>query len=94
MRRDVSRTLIMLAMGLIVGFGLGELYYWICPLNEGPPDGRIQYIVRNGDTLWSIAEKVFPNEDPRTVINWIKDLNDLDNNEFIHRGDRLIIPTE
>lgn len=46
-----------------------------------------------GDSLWSIASKVAPNEDPREVIDEISDLNMLDG-ATLQVGDELAIPAQ
>ena len=33
------------------------------------PVARSAYVVRQGDTLWSIARRVSPTGDPRTVVD-------------------------
>ena len=38
----------------------------------------VSYVVQPGDTLWSIAEQVAPNEDPRGVIDALRDSRDSD----------------
>jgi hypothetical protein len=35
-------------------------------------------VVQSGDTLWSLAERLAPEEDPRAVVDAILDLNGLD----------------
>jgi hypothetical protein len=52
-----------------------------------PPAGRT-YVVRPGDTLWSIAAAIAPDSDPRPVVDALRDANggpDLD------VGERLVI---
>jgi LysM repeat protein len=46
-----------------------------------------------GDSLWSIASKVAPNEDPRVVIDEISDLNMLAGST-LQVGDELAIPAQ
>ncbi|MBE7186702.1 MAG: LysM peptidoglycan-binding domain-containing protein [Jatrophihabitans endophyticus] len=41
------------------------------------PAGRGAVTVQSGDTLWSIASRVAPGEDPRAEIATIRRLNDL-----------------
>ncbi|GGF35534.1 hypothetical protein GCM10010922_08360 [Microbacterium sorbitolivorans] len=47
--------------------------------------------VMPGDTLWSIAEDVAPQEDPRDVVDEISDLNRL-SSSTVDTGQRLFLP--
>lgn len=38
----------------------------------------ISYVVQPGDTLWSIAERVAPGDDPRAVVDAIRESRDSD----------------
>ena len=49
-------------------------------------------VVRQGDTLWSIATRVAPHADPRETITALRELNNLDQ-PAVYVGQRLIIPT-
>lgn len=49
-------------------------------------------VVRPGDTVWTIAEQVAPDADPRATIDRIKDLNGLDDLGAVRIGDRLVVP--
>ena len=42
-----------------------------------PASAPAQVVVAPGETLWSIAERVAPDRDPRTVVAGIQRLNDL-----------------
>lgn len=50
------------------------------------PGTRIEYVVRSGDTLGSIAEQF------NSTAEAIADLNDIENPNDIRIGDRLIVP--
>lgn len=45
---------------------------------------RTQYVVEQGDSLWSIAEELAPGEDPRPVVDALAEA----------RGDAPLIPGE
>jgi len=50
------------------------------------------YVVKKGDTLWSIVNDHYPNKyDPRNLIFQVKHLNALKDN-FIYEGDTLKLP--
>jgi hypothetical protein len=34
------------------------------------------YVVQPGDTLWSIAQRIAPNEDPRPIVDELRELNE------------------
>lgn len=75
-RRARSRLAVVLTLSLAgaawAGPAIGAL---------GEPDhrpvGRSTYVVQAGDTLWSIAERLSPGEDPRPVIDALAAANEL-----------------
>jgi len=53
-----------------------------------------QYVtVQSGDSLWSVAERVAPNADPRDVIADIVSLNGLDS-AVVSPGQQLAVPAK
>lgn len=50
-----------------------------------------RYVVRSGDTLWSIAIRVAPSRDPRTVVDQIDGRNGLADG-VIAAGQVLVVP--
>jgi hypothetical protein len=55
-----------------------------------PASAPAQVVVAPGETLWSIAERVAPDRDPRTVVAGIRHLNDLPTAD-VHAGQTLIL---
>jgi hypothetical protein len=49
-------------------------------------------VVRGGETLWDIASRIAPGEDPRVVIGDIVDLNNLADAGSIRIGQELFVP--
>jgi LysM repeat protein len=49
------------------------------------------YVVRPGDTLWSIATRSVPSSDPRVVVAAIASANDVDPGALVP-GQQLSIP--
>ncbi len=45
-----------------------------------------------GDSLWSVAQRIAPQNDPREVIAQIRRLNDLEGSE-LQVGQQLLLPT-
>lgn len=52
---------------------------------------RSSYVVREGDTLWSIAERVAPDADPRPVVDALAAVNGVDAGNLLP-GHLLVIP--
>jgi Tfp pilus assembly protein FimV len=62
--------------------------------DSGAPAGSYTTVaVSPGDSLWSIAERIAPDSDPRDVVDAIVRLNALDG-VTISAGERLAIPAE
>jgi LysM repeat protein len=57
-----------------------------------PASAPAQIVVAPGETLWSIAERVAPDRDPRTVVAGIQRLNDLPTPD-VHAGQTLLLRT-
>jgi len=58
----------------------------------GPEGGRPhRYVVRPGDTLWSIARRTGGGEDPRPLVDAIAESNHMDAERLVP-GQTLLIP--
>lgn len=53
---------------------------------------RRTYVVRSGDTLWSIATRFEPSTDPRVVVDAITSANAVDPGALVP-GQQLSIPS-
>jgi LysM repeat protein len=53
---------------------------------------RSSYVVREGDTLWSIAQRVAPDEDPRPLVDAITAANGVDAGAIVP-GQTLLVPS-
>lgn len=53
---------------------------------------RSGYVVREGDTLWSIAQRVAPGEDPRPLVDAITAVNGVDAGAIVP-GQTLLVPS-
>lgn len=52
------------------------------------PRQEMIIVVHHGDTLWSLAQKIKPHDDPRLVIRNIKEQNHLDSS-ILMAGQKL-----
>jgi hypothetical protein len=50
-----------------------------------------QVTVLPGDTLWAVAQRIAPGQDPRPVVEQIREVNDLSNAE-LRAGQQLLLP--
>ncbi len=50
-------------------------------------------VISSGETLWDIAQRVAPGEDPRAVIDDIVDLNALPDAGAVRVGQQIEVPT-
>jgi LysM repeat protein len=51
-----------------------------------------RYVVRPGDTLWSIARGLAPSEDPRPLVDAIAAANHIDAGSIVP-GQALVVPS-
>jgi hypothetical protein len=64
--------------------------------NHAPSPGAarqnlVQVVVRPGQSLWSVAESADPDQDTRTVVQQIVDLNGL-SSDVVFAGQQLWVP--
>jgi LysM domain len=80
----VLATVLVVAALLLVAPGLAR--------GVGPdrPAPRVTYVVQPGDTLWSIARRVAPGQDPRPVVDGLIDANDVRGG--LQTGQELSVP--
>ena len=91
MRRTcVRRRTALIALMCTVGLpALGPVAHSLAA--DGPRPRRT-YVVRSGDTLWSIAARaVGPDSDPRPSVEAIERANSLPN-ATVQPGQSLVIP--
>lgn len=93
----MSRTRVRRRRLALVLAGAALAGAWAGPVAEAvgssgaTPATRAAYVVRAGDTLWSIAEGMVDGEDPRPLVDSIADANELDPGALIP-GQVLVIP--
>ena len=54
------------------------------------PVTRTTYVVQAGDTLWSIAERLSPGEDPRPVVDALAEANGVRAGDLVP-GQTLVV---
>lgn len=67
-----------LTAALIAGAWAGPVARALGGGREPIPTARTSYVVRTGDTLWSIAERLAPGDDPRPIVDAIASANGVD----------------
>ena len=85
------RTAVLAAGAVLAGFWVGPVGHALGGAGGPVPISSQRYVVRGGDTLWSIAHRVVPEEDPRPVVDAIADANDVEPGD-IRPGQILVVP--
>jgi hypothetical protein len=85
-------VMVMVVMTLLVvaGFTLGRSVSFAA----GPahPVTHHSVVVEPGETLWSVAVRIAPHQDPRLVVADIESLNHLADAD-VEPGQQLLVPT-
>jgi nucleoid-associated protein YgaU len=85
--RIQRRRTVAVLVGAVLVFGLSG-----ASRAMGDPATRTAtYVVRPGDTLWSIAVRVSPGSDPRGVVDQIARANHVDATGLVP-GQELLLP--
>ena len=78
-RRGRALLVLLLAALLLTAFSLGQADTQAASVvSEGAAPTLEQTTVQPGESLWSVAQRVAPDNDPREVIAQIRRLNDLE----------------
>lgn len=75
----------------MAGAWAGPVGHALAGRRTSAPAARHTYVVRYGDTLWSIARQVAPGGDPRPVVDAIVGANGVDAGALVP-GQTLVIP--
>lgn len=80
--------LVAFALGRVDGSTAEAAVAAVTPTSSGQV--LTQTVVQPGETLWQIAQRVAPDNDPREVIRTIRQLNDLEGT--LRAGQLLVLP--
>jgi LysM repeat protein len=90
-RRGRLVFLLLLLTVLFVGFSIGRVSS-LASTSAPRPAVRHTVIVRQGQTLWSLARQLRPDADPRVVVAALQRVNSLDATTPIAPGQELVLP--
>lgn len=91
-RRGRALMLLALVAVLFAAFSLGRANTQAAPIAGETPATVEQIIVQPGDSLWVVARRIAPENDPREVISQIRRLNRLGDSQ-LQAGQQLLLPT-
>jgi len=80
---------VTLAVALIAGAWAGPVARALS--HQPVPAAAGSYVVRRGDTLWSIADRLRPGEDPRPLVDALAAANAVDAAALVP-GQVLLVP--
>ncbi len=80
------------SLALVAGVWAGPLGRIVAGADSAGLASRSSYVVREGDTLWSIARGVARGEDPRPLVDAIAAVNGVDAGAIVP-GQTLLVPS-
>jgi len=85
------RRLALLVLVALLGVAVTAMLRWTAANvvgSDGSPQpiSAAEYVVQPGDTLWTIAERIAPGDDPRPIVDELRDRN---GDSELQVGDRL-----
>jgi hypothetical protein len=83
-------TVMMLAV--LAGLTLGHGSSLAASRTPATPTARHTVIVEPGQTLWAVASRIAPHDDPRLVVADIESMNHLPS-ATVQAGQQLLVPT-
>ena len=89
-RRGRALLVVFAALLLFVAVSAGRNGSQAATVSETGPTLQ-QATVQPGDTLWSVAQRIAPDNDPREVVAQIRELNDLTGTR-LQVGQQLLLP--
>ncbi len=95
-RRCVAAAAVLLVVAAVAFLGRAAIV-GVGSADAGASGDIATYVVRQGDTLWGVAQSVDPTSDPRDVIDQIAKVNAADQSGFdvnlpLTPGQELIVP--
>lgn len=91
-RRGRALLVLLLAGLLLAAFSLGSQASQAADVAAGGVQVRFeQTTVQPGESLWSVAQRIAPDNDPREVVTRIRRLNDLSGSR-LQVGQQLLLP--
>ena len=85
-------TLRLAVFAFVCGFLLGVVVPKLLAAEEAEPAPQQQtHTVQSGDTLWSLAGRYGPNQDPRRFIYEIQTINRI-TSPRVFPGQKIILP--
>ena len=89
-RRGRLAVVLTLAVLLFGAFSLGRSGAEGAT-SSAPSPSLEQTVVQPGETLWGVASRIAPGQDPRPVVEQIRRLNDLET-ATLQVGQQLLLP--
>jgi hypothetical protein len=91
-RRGRAVMAALIVLPLLIGGGVLVVGGTAAAGTDGSQSASFDDVtVQPGDSLWTVAERIAPNSDPRDVVTALEDLNGLASSTVI-AGERLAIP--
>ncbi|MEO8476629.1 MAG: LysM peptidoglycan-binding domain-containing protein [Actinomycetota bacterium] len=90
-RRRVTLALVAIGLAGVVSGPVANAVGQRAPGADLSPVANVTYVVRDGDTIWSIATVVAHGRDPRAIVDAIEVENGVDADDLVS-GMALSIP--